>query len=197
MKLRNIENQEREKILAAKKVFNTLRTKSFNKLEKIIESNPNHKDKQVIALFAYFHKDSKLNTIKHPNLIKLANEFKVAIDKAIEDDPYYKIYVDFVHLKNKKRLSKEFKHEAIKLINQNIKDANVSINLLSEKANLKYANVYNFLEKEVYSDLSIKSTYKLLMISVATKEGWETREETIINMLDKFETLKQYWEDEI
>lgn len=193
--IRNMDVEEKKRILAAKKVFTVVHTKSVNKLEKMISDNPEHKDKVVIALFAHFHRQTKLNVLKHPNLIKLADEFRDAVVRARKNDPFYEFYLKMENASQYKKKSKEFKKEVAKLIDETLKESNTSIKTLSEVTGIKYANLYNFLENEKYTDISVKNAHLALMKSISIREGWESKDEAILEMLKKWEKLKEYIDD--
>ncbi len=185
---------EKRRQLAAKKCFFRVKTKSVNKLEKIITENPNHEDKYVIALFAYSHYSQKLNPIKHPNLIDLADKMKQAIDKAVIDDPYYKFYKKFENKRKMRVRSRDYKADVAKQTKEALQETNTSIRAMAEAIDVKYANLYNFLENEKYSDLSLKNAHLLMLKTKGLVEGWglKSKEELVSKMLDKWETLSEY-----
>lgn len=188
---------EKRRQFAAKKCFFRVRTKSVNKLEKIIIENPNHEDKYMISLFAYFHYSQKLNPIKHPNLIKLADLMKVAIDKAIKDDPYYEFYKKFEKKRKYRLKAREYKIDVAEQAKEALRKTNTSIRAIAEAIDVKYANLYNFLENNKYSDLSLKKAHHLMLKTIGLEEGWgfKSKEELISKMLDKWEMLQEYLRD--
>lgn len=190
-----MDKEQKKKAIAQKKVFIAVKTTSVNKLEKMITENPNHKHRSVIALFVFFNQNGKLNPLKHPNLIKLADQFRKAVEKASKKDPFYETYLKMENAFEYKRRSNEFKHDVSIMIKESLVETNTSINALAEKSGIRYSNLYNFLEKEKYSDISVRNTHKLYMISRSLKEGWNSKEEAISGMMDKWEKLKEYLEE--
>lgn len=191
-----MENDE-QRILAAKKVFKAVHTTSVNKLEKMITENPKHKDIGVIAVFAYFNSKTKINPLKHPNLTKLAKDFKEAVTKASLKDPFYNMYVRMEASLEYKRGTMEFKREVSKVIKEVLTESNTSIRALAEVAEVKYSNLYNFIENEKYSELSPKAVKKIWFKAATLNEGWETKYEVLSGMLKRFEVLQEYLEEEI
>ncbi len=66
-------------------------------------------------------------------------------------------------LKKRRKKRKMRKTRNIKkMVNNIIEAENISIRFLSEFTKIKYANLYNFLKKEIYTDLSFRRAHKLL-----------------------------------
>lgn len=191
-----MENEEK-RILAAKKVFKAVHTTSVNKLEKIITDDPQHKDRVIIASFAYFNSKTKVNPLRHPNLTKLSIDFKEAVTKASLKDPFYNMYLRVEALLEYKKGSVEFKREVAKGIKVELTEHNISLRALAEASDVKYSNLYNFVEHGKYSELSPKTVRKVWFKAATLSEGWETKHETISGMLKRFEVLKEYLDDEI
>lgn len=190
-----IQSEEKKRIIAAKKVFVSTHTKSFNKLEKIIANDEASRMQRVtIAFFAYVHKNSKLNPLKHPNLLKLSKDFELALNKASEEDEYFKFFKRVESSENYRSKARDFKMKAVEITNKALKDTNTSINTMAEATGIKYSNLYNFLVNEKYSELSPRKTHELLVKAKTLREGWGdiSMDETYSKMLDKWGKLEQY-----
>lgn len=190
---KNIDTNKLNKV-TEKMLVIRLKTISLNKLESKFSSNDIcQKDKAFIAAYCFFAKKEDVSKIKHPNLYSNMIKFEKALNLAIEDDPYYESYNVLLKLRDKKKNSLAFKKDArlaiLEILNKN-KD--ISIRMISERVELKYANVYNFLIKEKYTDISVKNTHILFWETLGIKEGW-TKSETKENHKTNFKKIQNYW----
>ncbi len=192
----NYKGRTRIEKAAHKRVIMKVATSSLSKLEKVLSNNPNTDEKYVIAAYVSIVKKSGVNPVKHPNLLKEITKWENAIKTASKEDDYFKMFLSLVEENNKKDKKKKFKIEAAKKVNQLLEDNNVSIRFLSEYTGIKYANVYNFLKNEIYTDLSFRKTHLLLWSTINLKKGI-TKEEALKKHIEKMEKLKDYWDSEL
>lgn len=199
MDKKEIQTSEKKRIIAAKRVFIEMHTKSVNKLEKMV-ANGEATDQQrvIIAFFAYANKYEKLNPLKHPYLLKLSKDFGEALTKASKEDPYYNFYKRIENAEKYKSRAKEFKSKVCIMTNRVLKETNTSIRTLSEACDIRYSNLYNFLIHEKYSELSPRKTHDLFIKTKALEEGWgiEDKIEIYSKILDKWEILKEYLKEQ-
>lgn len=199
MDKREIQTSEKKRLISARRVFIEMRTKSVNKLEKMV-GNGETTDQQrvVIAFFSYANKYEKLNPLKHPNLLKLSKDFEEALTKASKNDPYYNFYKRVENAEQYKSRAKEFKSKVCNMTNKVLEETNTSIRTLSEACDIRYSNLYNFLVHKKYSELSPRKTHDLFVKAKALGEGWgiEDKKEIYSKMLDKWEILKEYLKEQ-
>ncbi len=179
-----------------KKIVKKISTSSLMKMEKMLNDNPNTDLRFLIAGFCGSVRRNEINPIKFPNLTKEIKKWDEAINEAIKTDEYYKIFLFFVSEQNTKEKKELFKINAANKINEILENENISIRFISEFSGIKYSNVYNFLKKDIYTDLSFKRAHKLLWHTVNLKNGW-TKEESLLKHSEKIKELKDYWDKDL
>lgn len=173
-----------------KKMIKKVLTSSLNKMEKILEDNPETELRYPIAGYCAINKREKINEIQYPNISREIVAFEEAIRKASKKNEYFKTFLSFVEESDSKERRIRFKKEVAETVNNIIESENISIRFLSEHTKIKYANLYNFLKKEIYSDLSFRRAHKLLWSALNIKSGM-SREEVFLKFSN---TLKEEWE---
>lgn len=189
-------NEEKAGIAAERIVIRKLLTKSLNKLEAMLKENPKMKERYIISSYVYFRKRDKVSSLKHPLLFENMNNFKAAVKSAKNDDPYFEVFDMCINASEKKENAVEFKKQVADFINKKIEENNFSLRSITEAAEIKYSNAYNFLNKKKYSDISAKNTHKLLWITIAKTEGW-TKDDAYKKHKEKFATLEKHWSIDI
>ncbi len=175
---------------AHKKMFRKVLTSSLKKMEEILEQTPNTQLRYPIAGYCAITKREKINKLQYPNIWREVQAFENAIRKASKKDEYFKTFLSFVEEGDKKERKLKFKIDTAIMVNEIIESENISIRFLSEHTKIKYSNLYNFLKKEIYTDLSFRRAHKLLWTTLNIKHGM-SREEVFIKFSN---TLKENWD---
>ncbi len=189
-------NNLKLEIATQKKIIGKISTSSLSKMERILVNDPESELKYMIAGFCATSRREELNILKHPNLIKEVEKWDEAIIEANKTNEYYKMFLYLIETQNEKEKKLLFKIRASKKINKIIEEEKISIRFLSEYTGLKYSNVYNFLKKEIYTDLSFKKAHQLLWILVNLKKGW-AKEEAMIEYFENIKKVKEYWDEDL
>lgn len=198
LKNKNIDFKDKLKLerMAHKKIMLKIATSSLAKMEKILVNDPDTELKFPISAYCSIKKKDKLNPIKHPNLLIQVKKWENAIEKASSNDEYFKFFIEMYNELKEKDRKLNFKILTAKKVNEIIKEQNLSIRLVSEFTNIKYANLYNFLKKEVYTDISWKKSHALLCMVMNIKPGI-TKEEAYFLHKEKLKKVKNYWDEEL
>ncbi len=179
----------------AKVAFRFLRkvttTKKLSVLEEMVANNKEIKFKGILAMYIYFHKSDKVTKAFYPNLYMIMNEFEDAVKNARDNDPYFETFKVYEMSRNVEQ-SNKFLIEARKHINSILEKENISINQLAEFTKIKYANLYNFLVKEMDGKLKLQNVHRTLWMLYGLKEGL-TYEESLKLHVDKIKTLWMDW----
>ncbi len=181
---------------ARKKMLIKVATSSLAKMEKILTETPDSKMKYMIAAYASIVKKDKVNQLKHPMLSKEIINWENAIKKASKDDEYFKIFLSLIDAENKKDKRLAFKKETVKIVNDILTKEKISIRFLSEYTGIKYSNLYNFLRKDILTELSFRRTHLLLWSTKNFSQGW-SKEEAISKHIKRMDALTDYWDDEL
>ncbi len=181
---------------AHKKMINKVATSSIAKMERILTEDPNSDLKYIIAAYSSLVKKEKVSQLKHPRVYNEILNWERAIKEASKDDEYFKIFISLVDSNNQKDRKLTFKIETARIVNEIIEEQNISIRFLSEYTNIKYANLYNFLKKEIYTELSFHRTHLLLWATKNFSNGW-TKEEALQKHIEKMKTVTEYWDHDL
>ncbi len=181
---------------AHKKMIKKVATSSLAKMEKILVENPNSELRYTIAGYCGIVKKDSLNQYKHPNILKEVTKWENALRVASKDDEYFQTFLSLVDEGDKKERKLRFKIKAAEKVNQIIDEENISIRFISEFTNIKYANLYNFLKKEIYTELSFRRTHQLLWSTINIKNGW-SKEEMMFKYGEKIKIIHENWDKEL
>lgn len=181
---------------AKRRLIRTIFTSSLNKMEKMLKEDPENPNRMYIAGYCAIAKKKNLKPVQHKHLIDEVRKWEEAVQRASKDDDYYNVYQTLLSDSDKKEKKLEFKIAAAKKINSTLEENNISIRFLSEYTGIKYPNVYNFLKKDLYSDISFRRTHQLLWSSINISLGLSKEEAAKVH-LEKIDKLKEYWDEEI
>ncbi len=176
---------------AQRKLMKKVFTSSLAKMEQIIAEDPDTELRYPIAGYCAIKKKDSLNPVKHPNLTREVKKWEEAIKKASQKNEYFKTFLSLCADGDMKNNKLQFKKDVAETVNMILERDNISIRFLSDYSKIKYANIYNFLKKEIYTDLSFKRAHKLLWLTINIKEGY-TREEAFHKYS---QIIRDNWDD--
>ncbi len=181
---------------AHKKMIKKVATSSLAKMEKILVDNPQSELRYTIAGYCGIVKKESLNPYKHPSIMKEVAKWEHAIREASKEDEYFQTFLSLVDEGDKKERKLKFKILAAEKVNKIIEEENISIRFISEFTNIKYANLYNFLKKEIYTDLSFRRAHQLLWSTINIKNGL-SKEEMMLQYSEKLKQIQENWDKEL
>ncbi len=161
---------------AHRKMMRKVLTSSLTKMEKILREDPNTDLRFPIAGYCAIKKKESVNKIKHPNIYREIQNWEDAIRKASKTNEYFKTFLEIIEEGNSKERKNIVKRIVADEVNKIIEEENLSIRFVSERTKIKYANLYNFLKKGVYTDLSMEKVRKLHWMTLYIGKGYSVDE---------------------
>ncbi len=129
-------------------------TRSLSKIEEMIKDDKDLRLAYVASGYVYYNKADKIKPDKQPTLYAHLLKFEKEKDSDFKKNEYRKVMDTINYYSNSKEEEIRRKKEFKEYIQSQIEDKNINLNQLSKMSGIKYSNLYNFLVKEDFNQLS-------------------------------------------